>query len=274
MISRGVSISIAAVTLLGVAGVAWWGFTHRTSPGPLHPSHAAVDELNGNRGCNACHGPGKIIAASTLDGACTKCHTAIADDANKARGLHGQMGATELSRCESCHHEHVGDAVPLVSSASFRLAGVADVAAYDHKHVPGFGLNGAHIGLACGTCHTRWEKPVLASGETRFMGLSQTCARCHNDPHKGELGSDCASCHGQEGAFKLSPLFAHPKSFPLEDGHAKRQCSECHERIPEFKNQSTDCASCHTDTFDATAKPNHKATGLGLDCATCHTTKD
>lgn len=271
MKQRALSLTIGLICLGGVGAAAWWGYQQRTSPGPLHSSHINVVELRGNNGCNACHGTGAINAGDSLASACLDCHTLVADQLKHLTGIHGNLDARTVNRCEACHHEHLGDAMPLVSEVAFRSAGVVDSELYDHSHVPKFNLHGAHDRLACVKCHPIANEPVVKQGEHRFLGFSQDCVACHEDVHKGELGPDCASCHGQERPFKESPLFKHPESFPLRDGHAGRQCSECHTEPKVFTGLSLECGSCHMDDYDKTTKPPHVVAGMDTNCLTCHT---
>ena len=48
-----------------------------------------------------------------------------------------------------------------------------------------FPLEGAHLRVACMTCHRTLD----------FAKTPPTCASCHSDAHTGELGTDCARCH-------------------------------------------------------------------------------
>jgi hypothetical protein len=268
---RALSWSIAAICLLGVSLVAWWGFQQRVSPGPLHPSHANVAELQGNKGCNACHGDNAIAAGDSLAKACVVCHDLIGSQMARRTGIHGAIDAARINSCETCHREHLGDAMPLVSETAFHDAGIVDPEMYDHAHVSMWLLTGKHDQLTCKQCHPNAEALNVEKGQRRFLGQSQVCTACHDDVHKGELGVACAECHGQERPFKESPLFTHPESFPLRFAHANRLCSECHTTPMVFSGQSLECASCHMDSYDATTKPPHRLAGLGTDCTTCHT---
>ena len=115
----------------------------RLGPGPLHPAHAAVVELDGGARCEACHEKGAGLAVT----GCTDCHAAIAAQIAAPRGLHGSMPAAQQQRCESCHSEHHGAAAPLIAGHAFALAGYPD-GAYDHAHVD-YRLVGAHEDPAC-----------------------------------------------------------------------------------------------------------------------------
>jgi hypothetical protein len=272
MKQRVLSASIAIICLGGVGAAAWWGFQQRTSPGPLHPSHVNVSALQGNKGCTACHGSGDIAAGDSLASACMDCHSLIADQLKHLTGIHGSMDTAQMNRCEACHHEHLGDAMPLVSDVAFRLAGIVDWELYNHSHVPKYELNGAHERLACVKCHQIADAEVVKQGEHRFLGFSQVCTACHEDSHKGELGTKCAECHGQEKPFKDSPLFKHPESFPLKDGHSVRKCSECHTTPQLFTGLSLDCNSCHDDDYAKTTQPPHVVAGMDSNCIACHGT--
>lgn len=265
---RGITTAIAVVSLLCVGGAAWWASQERTSPGPLHPSHAGVKVLRKGSACAECHGS----TPQDMAGACLNCHDEVRDQAASALGLHGSLEQSTLASCGTCHREHLGGGIALVSELSFQLAEVPELEKYDHKHVGGFRLEGAHTDLSCAKCHEHADDAVLSEGASRFLGKSWACAACHEDVHKGTLGVDCASCHGQREPFKVVAEFEHPESFPLDLGHAGRRCVECH-NPPEYTGASTDCASCHRDDYDKTTKPSHAAAKLGTDCATCHTTK-
>lgn len=267
---KAVSVGLAIACVIGIGAIAWWSFQQRTSPGPLHASHASVKALKGNAGCDACHGEGDIIQAKSLAPTCNKCHEPIGLQIAKSTGLHGKMQFHDRNACEECHREHIGDTIGLVAPASFASAGVADMNAYDHAHVGGLKLEGKHSTLTCQACHKNANKVALNEHETRFLGLTQSCTPCHEDVHKGELGNDCNKCHGQEMKFKEAPLFAHPKTFELVKGHANLKCSECHTQPGVFTGLAVTCVSCHKDNYDKTSKPAHNIAGMNTDCSSCH----
>ncbi|MEY3027787.1 MAG: hypothetical protein RLZZ238_2684 [Planctomycetota bacterium] len=253
-----------------IVAVAWWRFDQHPSPGPLHSSHASVAALQGGSGCAACHAESDFTSRVPFAAACNACHEPIARQMAVGKGIHGSLETKVAEDCAKCHHEHIGDSLALVSLASFQRAGIPEPDLYEHEHAGGLALTGRHDELTCAGCHIHSSNPMLNQGEQRFLGLTQECTACHEDIHRGELGDDCAKCHGQQDPFKAATHFAHPSTFPLVEGHSQRLCSECHTTPAVFTGLKTDCASCHRDDYDRTSKPAHALTGLGTDCASCH----
>lgn len=246
----------------------------RSGPGPLHPVHAALADLDQGANCEGCHeqGAGLDVAA------CNRCHTPIAEQRRSGRGLHGRLDEAVFAHCERCHSEHHGDEVPLITAHAFPRAGVPDPGAYDHAHVD-FLLHGAHRSLACSRCHQQTDLMAAAVG-ARFLGLSQQCKSCHDDVHRGAFGGDCERCHGQEKAFTLAPGFRHA-ALPLTGAHAKVKCVDCHpvggghevaalERAPKPVPVRA-CGECHEDPHVASSKLVRALRFVGTgDCARCH----
>jgi hypothetical protein len=264
---------VAVASVIAVVAVAWWAFAKKTSPGPLHPSHAAVAELRSGEGCIQCHGASSDRGSPGAGGMaadCAACHAPIAAQIASGAGLHGHLDKSVAAECQNCHREHLGAEVALVSAVSFELAGVPDIQKYDHARTGPYTLTGRHAELKCGACHPLDAAAALEKGEHRFVGLTQACTQCHQDTHKGHLGTDCASCHGQAKPFKQAPEFKHPDTFPLVAGHSGRDCAACHKTPGEFKDRKVDCISCHKADYDKTSKPSHAGAGLNTDCAKCH----
>ncbi|HEU4417673.1 MAG TPA: hypothetical protein VFT55_01980, partial [Planctomycetota bacterium] len=244
----------------------------RSGPGPLHPAHRRVPELDQGAACASCHKSGEGLDPK----ACMHCHAAIAAQADRQSGLHGSLPPDQLARCERCHSDHHGAKVPLIAPHAFSRAGVEDVRAYDHRHVP-FTLAGAHLGLACVHCHVAADAEEVPSGG-RFLGLSQWCTSCHVDVHRGAFGQHCEGCHGQEQPFVQAPNFSH-RNFPLGRAHSKVVCVVCHEpgtaheveRLTKQPLPARTCAQCHENPHGTEQTP---ATALVLpkaeDCARCH----
>jgi hypothetical protein len=267
-------VPLATLLLLGI--VTAWEFEQRTSPGPLHPAHAAQAELAGGPGCRRCHGTtGDAVAAE----ACGACHGAVQAQLGSGRGLHGALPAAQAAACAGCHGEHHGEQTRLLDGHSFARAGVADAAAYGHEHVPGYELAGRHRALACAECHPHADAAVPPGA--RCLGLRQECATCHEDPHRGSFGGDCEGCHGQEERFRAAPGFRH-EALPLRGAHVAILCAACHAEgtphavaaLRDHPQPARACGACHADPHgEAPARGVRAALRLAdtAHCARCHT---
>ncbi|MCC6672606.1 MAG: cytochrome c3 family protein [Planctomycetes bacterium] len=283
---RALRMGLALGTLALVAGFVFWEHERGGGPGPLTTTHARVPELADSEGCVRCHGE----APSALAAACVVCHAAVGEQMTKRRGLHGTLAAATAKACGSCHREHHGDEVALVDAKAFAKAGVAEPERYDHAGLD-FGLTGAHAGLRCVACHRRAEARVLAQGEQRYLGLTQRCADCHEDKHRGALGEDCAACHGQELPFPQVAALEHDPRFPLRGGHAGRACRDCHaaegghslEALASRRERGDTvpvraCASCHAnphapDAQGVAAGTRRLVLARSEECGRCHGTE-
>lgn len=239
------------------------------SPGPLSSAHAALDS---NAGCFSCHGPQKEQQA----GKCLACHAEIAWLIQQHRGLHAQSASDD---CAHCHPEHAGRAFELVQW----VEGAKEK--FDHRRA-GFALDGAHRKLGCQDCHkAALERSPAATrrpkGSTRphWTGLEPDCKSCHEDIHRGSLGSDCRHCHSVT-AWSPAQNFDHAKtSFPLTGKHLTTDCAACHRAkslvLPVdqrgvqhslFKPlPHAECSACHRDPH---------AGRFGATCGQCHRTDD
>jgi len=163
-----------------------------------------------------------------LPATCSSCHKA--DDVHKG---------TRGKKCETCH-------VPKEWKEVI----------FDHSKDTSFPLLGLHQKVTCKTCHV---DGVFKKKKT------STCSTCHkkNDPHKGQLGKNCANCHTENG-WRKEILFDHDiTAFPLIGLHAGVPCEACH-ATRQYKDTSINCVNCHK------SKDVHKG-NLGRDCSTCHT---
>ncbi|MBL8863661.1 MAG: hypothetical protein JNK02_16850 [Planctomycetes bacterium] len=263
--------SLALVVLMAVVDV------DRASPGPVSAVHARLAAIEGGQSCSACHGGW----FTSMTEACLECHERIAEQLADRRGLHGRLEPSFAAGCASCHGEHHGESFDIVNVRSFALAGVADPLAFDHERI-GWRMHGRHTELGCVACHENARADVLEAGESRFLGLSQDCASCHQDPHEGRMQIACASCHGQTAWDELFAL-GHERHVPLVGGHADVACRTCHgaggahalETLGANRRRPAGrtCAQCHDSPHarDFTAFPARMA-GLGPDagCVVCH----
>jgi hypothetical protein len=268
---------LASLSLVGVITV--WESQQRVSPGALHPAHASLIELQGDDGCEQCHGSSDLALTTVTDvNACGHCHRAIENQFRDRRGLHGSLEGPLAEDCGRCHRDHHGEDSPLVTAASFALAGIPRRNDYRHHHIEGFPLAGRHEQLACTACHPHADDVEVPRGGGRYLGLTSSCTQCHDDLHDGGFGNDCASCHGQERPFAEVPGFEHA-AFELRGAHTRTGCAECHPAgtVRSVEHEQVDpqptrhCADCHDSphsaSFLATATGHADTAG---DCAGCH----
>lgn len=257
--------------LLSAALVLWFvrNDARRDSPGALSVAHAQDTQRIAEHKCEVCHGADTNDRAE-MARACEKCHEDISKQIADRRGLHGRLPRNP-THCGNCHSEHHGPQILMISKASFLRAGI-DSENYDHAGLD-YRLAGDHIGLACVKCHENSEASLLEKGKKRFIGKSQKCASCHEDPHSGRM-PDCRSCHGEERPFREAPLFKHDQLFALSGAHAGPVCAKCHEpgsstsvesdheAVKQVRLVARACAVCHPD-------PHAGANGE-KSCRECH----
>ncbi len=196
--------------------------------------------------CKACHkiesgtfpgGKGSAVRFHGLAAQCASCH----------KDVHlGQLGA----KCDSCH-----------TTATFALT------SYRHKALTAF-FRGKHAVINCHDCHKRAEG-VFPAGRgiaVRFTGIGTNCAACHQDPHQGQLGASCGSCHAVDAAWKNANRAFHKAGlFPLEGRHLSVACASCHWN-GVIKGTPNTCYDCHW----VRRQDDIYKTRLGNQCETCH----
>lgn len=229
---------LAALFALTAAPAAFGGVLETlVMPGPVVAGHAEIEA-----DCGKCHEP---FHAEAQRGLCLDCHDDIAAGQRDRRGYHGKHPVAAKAECRSCHGEHRGREADITG---------LDRAAFDHAHTD-FALEGLHGAVRCEACHTA-GKP--------FRDAATACADCHGDadPHRGELGNDCAACHDARG-WRAARFDHSTTKFRLEGGHADVRCGLCH-GDGRYADAPTDCASCHL-VDDA-----HRGR-YGAQCGECHT---
>src|SRR5262249_30726685 len=88
------------------------------------------------------------------------------------------------------------------------------------------------------------------------------CTHCHQDVHKGTVGTECVRCHTTD-AWKPSTFdrARHASTrFPLDGKHVDVRCANCHAG-GQLKDLPLDCQGCHIDRHQGR---------FGEDCASCH----
>lgn len=239
----------------------------QVSPGPLAKAHRDLDQP---LRCFDCHVRGNPPGG--MDRRCLACHQEIATLRARNRGYHARVAK---QACASCHPDHGG--------RDFALIAWEDGAAerFDHRRA-GYALRGAHARAECRDCHQpKHQRAAVARAlkvpaGASWLGLETTCASCHEDPHRGEIGADCRRCH-DENAWKPTPGFDHARTrYPLTGAHREVECASCHVapglrpahggavRTAEYRPvPHAECSSCHQDP--------HRAR-FGSACSSCHGT--
>src|ERR1051326_419958 len=197
-------------------------FDHSRTRYPLTGLHAQV-------GCQKCHTPGpdnKPRYAGIPFAQCADCHS----DPH-----HGSF----VQSCQSCHN----------TSGWKKISVEAVNQRFDHSKTK-YPLLGKHAAVACLQCRS--------SGDFKKPLAFQKCMDCHKpDPHSGQFakrpdGGECASCHTVDGwkPSKFTVKDHASTGYPLQGGHVKVECSQCH--IPKgkdtlFKIKYQHCTDCHSD---------------------------
>jgi len=151
--------------------------------------------------------------------------------------------------CETCH-----------ADTGWTPARVRPEFRKDHR----FPLKGAHALDDCRACHRVLD----------FTEASAACVDCHLDPHRGELGIDCAACHVPRTFLDRTRMQrAHQATrFPLRGTHRALDCEDCHTLQPagalRWVNTPGECVDCHRAAYEGNAQ--HVADGFPLECDRCH----
>ena len=208
------------------------------TPGPLSAGHARLEST-----CDSCH---SSFRKEAQNGKCLACHKGIAADIATASHYHGKF-APARGTCKGCHSEHKGRGAGLIR---FNRIG------FNHAFTD-FALTGGHARVDCAGCHGTVHN---------YRGIPKDCASCHagKDPHRGQLGRSCQSCH-TTAAWKPVQGFNHAATgFALTGRHRSASCLSCHAG-QRWKGLPTGCVACH-------AKDDAHHGSRGSNCAQCHST--
>ena len=84
-------------------------------------------------------------------------------------------------------------------------------------------------GTRCGENTALWPAfNAIRAGKRTKKSPFANCSDCHRqDPHRGQFGKDCQSCHVVDGFEKVSFNHDHTR-FPLTGKHAAVSCQKCH----------------------------------------------
>jgi len=187
------------------------------------------------------------LAGSHVSGDCSGCHKKTGVYRMPERTCDDCHGADEPHKkrmgkqCENCHTENSW--LP---------------AHFDHSGTT-FRLKDAHREVACYNCHVN----------ERYDDIPKNCYFCHHldDVHKGDRGIRCHDCHTDERWSQV--IFDHEKDtdFPLEGGHARLICKDCHQKHIFEDEVKTTCFGCHE-------KQDVHFRRYGKRCDVCHAEKN
>lgn len=214
-------------------------FDMLVKPGAVVKAHEKAE-----KDCHSCHKP---FSKAAQDELCLDCHKEIASDIEHGTRLHGKRKYSGGTACRFCHTDHKGRDADIVQ---------LDPDTFDHG-TTSYPLTGGHTSVQCGACHLSGKK---------YREASSVCADCHRsaDPHMGQLGLACESCHTAK-AWTDTKTFDHKMSrFPLTGAHEKVMCTACHAG-ERYLGTPTGCVDCHR-------KDDKHLGTLGPKCKTCHTT--
>ncbi|PYR01209.1 MAG: hypothetical protein DMF96_00810 [Acidobacteria bacterium] len=259
--------------------------------------------------CSACH---ESPHGRKFPATCTSCHTTEkwgtrSVDHSKTNfplvGAHAEVTCAKchqsaamtkpvrFNQCSACHVNVHRDSLKEDCRVCHTETGFQG-AAFDHASRTAFALDGKHEGVACRKCHTGISAPEVPLGRkvVDYGGARRECVACHGDkdPHKGEFGRVCESCH-KTTTFGAKD-FKHPRAPDFFGGqHEHVACEKCHVpgKMPQpfrtgasvaviaaIASPSTapgaavpakaplmECASCHADVHLGQ---------VGLACERCH----
>jgi hypothetical protein len=222
--------------------------------------------------------------------ACEDCHQPRRITQPDAKKLleHPQKKETYLglpTACASCHFDEHRAQLGRRCQACHAPTGFAEAKGFNHQKTD-YPLTGAHKSVACKECHptltdTKTPKdafpaPVSMSFAKYSKVAHGTCEDCHADPHQGQLGPQCDSCHVTESWATLknvdTNLSFHDKTrYPLRGMHKLAPCRGCHgpfgKEPAKYKELAFEkCTDCHADAHLGQLTQASAAQG----CEGCH----
>lgn len=251
-----------------------------------HPEHAGRDfsliHWDGGAPEKFDHArAGFLLEGKHAAAACRDCHkpalqkAALIADVPSAHRADSWLGLER--ECRSCHQDVHQGALAANCATCHTTAGWKPAAGFDHARSD-FSLTGKHGKVACAACHKATQAVTLTAGGTKSLPVFKPvghaeCAACHKDPHQGQLGPKCSTCHTTDDFHKVAgDRFDHDKTrFPLAGRHAALTCAQCHDPAKAWgaKPAYDRCAACHKDPHAGEAT----RAGQVVDCAACHNVK-
>jgi DmsE family decaheme c-type cytochrome len=215
----------------------------------------------GQRGCEACHGPGsahfesggevqlrsfrKSDGVDARSAPCRTCHASTVS--HVTRSEHTRAGVA----CPDCHRIHGGPTEHLLAMPPPRLCygchpGIRTRFALPEHHRVDEGA------VACTDCHDVHGTP---NDFELLDAHDRTCTRCHADiagpfvfEHGGRLTEGCTGCHEPHGSIDRHLLKRQPVA---------QLCYGCHTLTPASHIQPSfrDCTRCHVAIHGSNSDP-------------------
>jgi len=206
---------------------------------------------------------GFILVGHHADAPCASCHDARASSGIEGVSMRFEKGTERrafphpvATSCASCHVDR-HEALPLGEESPSSCDACHGQEAwlpsdYDlarHQREASYALVGAHVAVACESCHRS------ADGTLQFRIEAGSCFDCHRSasPHGDQFpGRACDACH--VGDSFLIDAFDHDATrFPLDGAH-----------------QGVACARCHLSESRANGRLEVRYRPLGTECRDCH----
>ena len=196
---------------------------------PLIGAHAAVD-------CDACH---TGAAAGQFQGLSTQCYSCHAQDFQSVT-TPNHVASQFSTNCQTCHN------VNTWLNATF------------NHSLTGFPLTGAHVTVACASCHVNNNYNLTAA--------NTACSACHladfqstTNPNsrQGGFSTTCQTVP-QHHCLDHATFDHNATGFPLTGAHVTVACTSCHvNNNYNLTAANAACSACHMTDFQRTTNPNH-----------------
>lgn len=236
-----------------------------------------LDGKHAQVACEQCHQPDRPAPAPLASAAPARpvALRAILPIARQQTGLAPARHPFQLNdigaQCADCHVDPHRPALGADCQRCHTSAGwTGQDLLFRHDRDTHFRLEEAHASVQCQQCH-KLPRESAALAEAAFKKTSTTCADCHDDPHRAQLGDQCGQCHLPTRWTGRQLLFEHNRdsTFALKGQHLALACEKCHKPASptaklaqaQFKGLSSQCRQCHED-------PHQKQ--FDKSCAACH----
>ncbi len=172
---------------------------------------------------------------------CLKCHvremdlTTVKADLKPVHEVFSRFKPVAHESCIDCHKDpHEGrlgqDCMACHTVDGWLVMKDASRGARAFHEKTRYPLQGAHVDVACKSCHGPGPDGPAVFKRMKF----DTCSACHVDAHLGQLAHlgqplpSCDRCHTVQSFLPARYELADHKTFALEGAHAAVSCMLCH----------------------------------------------